>query len=126
FQPVGIVAQVVGVMDGIAREPQNLALELREDLQLCRSDRVSHVGFPIPQLRRRLKCAASARGYPRRNAAEKYYNPIQRLLGTGGGLLPAGAYGGGRPMSGTRCGWKAPARMDRCRVLNSAPAFISS
>ena len=42
FQSVGIVAQMVGVMDGPACEPQHLALELIENLQVCRRDRVSH------------------------------------------------------------------------------------
>ena len=36
LQPVGIVAHMVGVMDGPARQPQHLALELGEDRQVAR------------------------------------------------------------------------------------------
>ena len=36
FQPVGIFAHMVGVMDGPARQPQHLALELGEDRQVAR------------------------------------------------------------------------------------------
>ena len=42
LQAVDIVAQMISVMDGPAREPQHLALELTENLQVCRRDRVSH------------------------------------------------------------------------------------
>ena len=31
LQPVGVLAQMIGVMDGPGREPQHLALELGED-----------------------------------------------------------------------------------------------
>ena len=37
LQAVGILAQMIGVMDGPAREPEHLALELGEDRQVVRA-----------------------------------------------------------------------------------------
>ena len=36
LQPVGVFAQMIGVMDGPGGEPEHLALELGEDGQILR------------------------------------------------------------------------------------------
>ena len=36
LQPIGILAHVIGVMDGPAGEPEHLALQLAEDAQIVR------------------------------------------------------------------------------------------
>src|SRR5271166_5872616 len=77
FEPVDILAQVIGVMNGPARQPQHLLLEFVQDLEfrwwnwLARAGHLhsTSLSSSCPRMRASSNCCARSRQRPANSAS---------------------------------------------------------
>src|SRR6516162_5469866 len=91
LEPIGALAQMVGMMDGPTRQPQHLAFEFAEHQELVRGNALCAVVHPVSRLVM-VRCRASmCRHSSRHFAAAK--------LAEGGSIWRCIPPGGGSPLA---------------------------